>query len=206
MPLNRNAVRGKMDEEDKEESKETVPRPGIDFTIEQPPAGGAGKRKTQLNSELIEEICDYVNQGGTDIVICRVIGIHQETFVRWKRLGKEAALHGAKHDPIYIEFYKAYEQARGKRELHWLKLVSADAKWLLIHHPDTKMVYAEPRNQKLELSGILSPVEREEKQIELDKRVDATFRNIDKQLVLSNESEDEVRGESEEAEQTDSSE
>lgn len=141
------------------------------------------KRQTQLNEELIEEINGYLKRGGVDITICRIIGVHPQTFIRWKNYGRRVLQGDKTLNPIYGIFYRDYQMHRGKRELHWLDLVGDDAKWLLKHHPDTREQYAEMRYSRQELTGTLTAGESAERQKDLDKALDESLSTAKRQLL-----------------------
>jgi len=153
-----------------------------------------GGKLTTLNEDLINEICDYMKLGATNIVVCRVIGVHQETFLRWLQQGKDYMMDGADIDPIYGLLYTKYEEARGRRVLSWLEKVK-DPKWLLQRHPDTKNDFAELRYQKNDLDARLSPGEASARQVEAEKRIGVAIGNIRGQTGNRRLSDDKDNGE-----------
>jgi hypothetical protein len=156
-----------------------------------------GNRKpTTLDDDLIEEICEYLKRGATDVGICRIIGIAPNTMARWKRDGQDES-----SNPIFQKFYREYEKNKGHRELNWIEQVG-DPKWLLTHHPDTKNSFAEIRYQKDEYSGTLSKLEAEARQKAIEADIVSGFNTIDQQLTLSTSSktETEISDESDETE------
>jgi hypothetical protein len=93
-------------------------------------------------TQLINEICECVSVGASDVAICRALGISPGTFVEWKKKGRDG------QEP-YRTFYIRYEQAIGEREIEWLREIR-DPKWHLTHNPRTKNAYAEVRYMKEE--------------------------------------------------------
>lgn len=139
--------------------------------------GSPGKKMTQLNTDLINEVCEYLAFGATNISVCRTISVHPETFNLWLRKGRELVRDGIECDPIYGELYLRYQQARGQREVSWIERIK-DPKWLITHHPDTKQQWAELRYQKNELSGSISPGEASDRKLEAEKRIGEAIGNI----------------------------
>jgi hypothetical protein len=140
------------------------------------PENSNGKLTT-LNEDLITEICEYLMLGATNIVICRVIGVHKETFSHWIAMGKSCMLEDADVDPIYGLLYSKYEEYRGRRVLSWLEKIK-DPKWLITRHPDTKQEWAELRYQKNELSGEITAGESSARQVEAEKRIGLAIENV----------------------------
>jgi hypothetical protein len=137
---------------------------------------------------LIDEICDYLAQGATDVCVCRILSINYNTFARWKLMGQEG------NNDIYQEFYNRYQKAQGHRELDWLDGI--DGKWLLTHHPSTKNDYAEVRYQKQEFS--LSPIEEEARHKQMQSAIEEGLGTIKLQI----ETQETITGEYEENEVT----
>lgn len=152
-----------------------------------------------LTPDLIKEICGYLEQGCTDIAVCRILGISHTTFQKWKRLGRAEEIEGQQQNPIYAEFVIGYEKAKGLREYAWIKAIG-DPKWLISRHPDTKHDWAEIRYQKGEYSGSLSVEEAAERRKEINEQIDSDIEHVKRQVLgsVSGETETETSGEPEE--------
>ena len=153
-----------------------------------------GSRPTNLDDELIEEICGYLDKGATDVCVCRIIGVAPTVFHGWKRKGQDESTH-----EIYHKFYEEYEKHKGYRELAWLEKVG-DPKWMLTHHPDTKNAFAEIRYQKDEYSGTLTKLEAAERKKAIQEDIVNGFTTISDQLETSRDIEEEIPRESDEPE------
>ena len=113
-------------------------------------------------TELINDICQCVSEGATDVSICKAMGITPKTFIEWKKKGREGI------EP-YLTFYIRYEQAQGLREMALIHEIR-DARWLLTHDPRFKNRWAEVRYMKEEkVNAEKLSAKRDAIGVELDK-------------------------------------
>lgn len=67
-------------------------------------------RQTKLTPELQAQMVDALSKGATRRAACAIVGIHESTFGRWMRAGREAS------SGVQRAFRMAIEAAEGKNE------------------------------------------------------------------------------------------
>lgn len=119
-------------------------------------AGGAPSLLTQ---DRQEKIADYLSKGVPAKVAAKASGITEQTYHRWKRLGREQIEAGEEGE--YRNFVEAIDQAEAEAEARMVEMVTAAA-------PDdwrAAMTYLERRRpedwgkkERIEHSGSEEPI------------------------------------------------
>jgi transposase len=85
------------------------------------PQKHAGGRPTKLNKGLIEEACEYLEEGAYAIVVAKALGITEGTWYAWLERGRQCeAKSPSKRTPtdlLAFDFLVAVERAEARGEL-----------------------------------------------------------------------------------------
>lgn len=79
-------------------------------------------RKLMLNDEMIDQFCDCMSLGLSNVSACELVGVTQDTFYRWLRVAeayKEHLEEGGERQEgkeIYLRFSERVTRARRKCE------------------------------------------------------------------------------------------
>lgn len=78
-------------------------------------ADGKVGRKSKLTKERVDRICEALMKGAYVVTACKSVGITQNTFYKWKKLGEEGV------EPYKSEFLDRIEEADALGELALLE-------------------------------------------------------------------------------------
>ena len=107
-------------------------------------------RRTKLNPDLQNQICEVLRAGNYIDAACAYVGISEQTYYDWAKRGEQG-------EPLYAGFLEAVTKARSEAELRNVTLINRAAQsgqwqasaWFLERSHPRKW----GRMQKLELTG-----------------------------------------------------
>jgi len=94
-------------------------------------------RKTKLNPQLQERICQLISAGNYIKTACQAVGISEQTYINWMKRGEKS------QKGLYFEFFESVKKAEAQSIARNVAVIQSAAKdtwqaaawWLERKHP-----------------------------------------------------------------------